>query len=228
MDVGFIGMGRMGKAMVRNLLKAGHRVRAWDKSPDALNEIRKDGAEIVANAQDAVHGDAVISMLPNDNAMRETFIDRPVLPKNGSTAIHINTATASIECTDELVAAHAAKGIPYISATVFGRPEMAAERNLNILAAGDPAMIARVQPLFDAMGKKPWQLGNVQRNSNVPKIASNLTPSPRKGGKGRCHNSEIDRGHRYLAARSRSHWAFRSARRPWPRASRLPLAAAWA
>jgi 3-hydroxyisobutyrate dehydrogenase-like beta-hydroxyacid dehydrogenase len=174
MDVGFIGVGRMGKAMVRNLLKAGHRVRAWDKSTRALDEIREDGAEIAASAEAAFRGDAVISMLPNDNAMRATFIDGPVLPKNGSSTIHINSATASIECTDELVAAHAARGVPYISAPVFGRPEMAAERNINILAAGDPAMIERVQPLFDAMGRKTWQLGSAQRNSNVAKIVGNL------------------------------------------------------
>jgi 3-hydroxyisobutyrate dehydrogenase-like beta-hydroxyacid dehydrogenase len=50
MDVGFIGVGRMGKAMTRNLLKAGHRVRAWDTSRAALDEIAKDGAEIAASA----------------------------------------------------------------------------------------------------------------------------------------------------------------------------------
>jgi 3-hydroxyisobutyrate dehydrogenase-like beta-hydroxyacid dehydrogenase len=164
----------MGTAMARNLLKAGHRVRAWDVSAAALEAIRKDGAEIAASVRDAFAGDAVISMLPNDDAMRATFIDGDILPKSGARTVHVNSATASLACTEELAELHAARGVPYVSATVFGRPEMAAERNLNILAAGDPAAIERVQPLFDAMGKKTWRLGNVPRNSNIAKIAGNL------------------------------------------------------
>ncbi len=173
MDVGFIGVGRMGHVMVRNLLQGGHRVRAWDTSSSALAEISTHGAEPAASAQDAFHGDAVISMLPNDEAMRATFLDGRILENSGA-PIHVNMATASVECTDELAAAHEARGVTYVSATVFGRPEMAAERNLNIMAAGDPGAITRVQPLFDAMGRKTWRLGDTPRNSNVAKIAGNL------------------------------------------------------
>jgi 3-hydroxyisobutyrate dehydrogenase-like beta-hydroxyacid dehydrogenase len=164
----------MGRVMVRNLLRAGHRVRAWDISTDARAEIGKHGAEIAADAQDAFSGDAVISMLPNDDAMRGVFLEGGVLPERGSTTVHVNMATASVECVSELAAAHAARGIAYVSAPVFGRPEMAAERNLNILAAGDPRAIERVQPLFDALGKKTWRLGDVPGNANVAKIAGNL------------------------------------------------------
>lgn len=173
MDVGFIGIGRMGTAMARNLLKAGHRVRAWDVSPEARERIGKDGAEIASSAEDAFRGEAVISMLPNDDAMRAAFIDSGILGKRG-TPIHVNTATASIDCTRELAAAHKASGVGYIAATVYGRPEMVAERNLNVLAAGDPALIEKVLPLFDAMGRKTWRLGVEPTNSSVAKIAGNL------------------------------------------------------
>src|SRR5262245_9303406 len=173
MEVGFIGVGRMGRVMVRNLLRAGHWVRGWDVSAEALDEIRKHGAETAGSAQDAFRGDAVISMLPNDEAMRACFLDGSIL-RQGGAPIHVNMATASIECTDELAAVQAANGVTYISATVFGRPEMAAERNLNIMAAGDPQAIERVQPLFDALGRKTWRLGEQPRNSNVTKIAGNL------------------------------------------------------
>jgi 3-hydroxyisobutyrate dehydrogenase-like beta-hydroxyacid dehydrogenase len=174
MQVGFIGVGRMGTAMARNLLRAGHRVLAWDVSRDALDRIKRDGAAVAGSAREAFSGDAVISMLPNDAAMRATFIAGDVLPERGHAPIHVNMATASVACAGELAAAHAAKGVPYVSATVYGRPEMAAERNLNILAAGEPALIQKVQPLFDAMGKKTWHLGSDPRNSNIAKIAGNL------------------------------------------------------
>lgn len=173
MQVGFIGVGRMGRAMSSNLLKAGHQVLAWDISKSALEEVKRNGAMIASSAQEAFSGNAVISMLPNDAAMRATFIDSDILA-TGKARIHVNMATASLECAQDLAKAHADKGITYLSATVYGRPEMAAERNLNILAAGDPAAIAEVQPLFDAMGRKTWQLGTDARNSNVAKIAGNL------------------------------------------------------
>ena len=84
MDVGFIGVGRMGRVMVRNLLRAGHRVRGWDVSAAALDEIRQHGAETAASAHDAFRGDAVISMLPNDEAMRACFLDGGILKQGGA------------------------------------------------------------------------------------------------------------------------------------------------
>src|SRR5262249_28035233 len=75
MEVGFLGTGRMGKVMAANLLKAGHRVRAWDKSPEPLHELKRAGADIATTAADAFLGDAVISMLPNDQALRDVFIE---------------------------------------------------------------------------------------------------------------------------------------------------------
>jgi 3-hydroxyisobutyrate dehydrogenase-like beta-hydroxyacid dehydrogenase len=172
-QVGFIGVGRMGGVMARNLLRAGHQVRAWDTSPDSVAALVKDGAKAASDGEDAFSGDAVISMLPNDEAMLSAF-DEKVLRKSGAPTIHINMATASVHCADTLTEAHRKCGIHYIAAPVFGRPEMAAERNLNIMAAGDAAAIDRVQPLFDAMGKKTWRLGPVPSQANVAKIAGNL------------------------------------------------------
>jgi 3-hydroxyisobutyrate dehydrogenase-like beta-hydroxyacid dehydrogenase len=173
-QVGFIGVGRMGGTMARNLLRAGHEVRAWDTSRESLAALTKDGAKAASSAEDAFAGEAVISMLPNDDAMFGVFLDEKILRKSGAPAIHINMATASIQCANELAAAHAKAGIQYIAAPVFGRPEMAAERNLNIMAAGDPAAIDRAQPLFDAMGKMTWRLGPTPSQANVAKIAGNL------------------------------------------------------
>src|ERR1700730_3699156 len=84
MQVGFVGVGRMGKAMAINLLKAGHRLRVWDTSPQPLHELEQAGAEIAANAGEAFHGDALISMLPNDDAVRGMFADGSIFPPGGS------------------------------------------------------------------------------------------------------------------------------------------------
>ena len=175
MDVGFIGVGRMGRAMVGNLLQAGHRVIAWDISASAMEQVSAIGASVAASASDAFCGDAVLSMLPNDEAIRAVFLSGGVLPqRGGSTIVHVNMATASVDCARALTEAHVQRGIGYLSAPVFGRPELAARREINILAAGPAAAIDKVQPLFDALGKKTWRLGEVPANANVTKIAGNL------------------------------------------------------
>jgi 3-hydroxyisobutyrate dehydrogenase-like beta-hydroxyacid dehydrogenase len=174
MQVGFLGTGRMGKAMAANLLKAGHRVRAWDKSPAALGELKAAGAEIAAGAAETVSGDALISMLPNDQALHEVFITGDLLRDANPAMVSVNMGTVSLDCVDELVAAHKARNIPYVAATVFGRPDVAAAAKLSIMAAGDAAAIDRVQPLFDAMGQRTSRVGLEPRHANIAKIAGNL------------------------------------------------------
>jgi 3-hydroxyisobutyrate dehydrogenase-like beta-hydroxyacid dehydrogenase len=173
MEVGFVGIGRMGSAMAANLLKAGHRVRAWDRSAVALRALEAQGAEIAADAQDAFRGDALFSMLPNDEVIREVFISGRMQPAEGS-PVHVNMATASVKLAKELAAYHSAQGVPYVAATVWGRPDVAAAGKLSIVAAGDPQAIERVQPLLDVIGQKTWRVGDEPSRANVAKIAGNL------------------------------------------------------
>lgn len=174
MEVGFLGTGRMGNAMAANLLKAGHRVRAWDKVPAALDALKTAGADIATSAADAMRGDVIISMTPNDQALRDVFIAGDLLKHAKPSMVSINMGTVSIDCVDELVATHAVHNVPYVAATVFGRPDVAAAGNLAIMAAGDSKTIDRVQPLFDAMGRKTFRVGPQPRHANIAKIAGNL------------------------------------------------------
>jgi 3-hydroxyisobutyrate dehydrogenase-like beta-hydroxyacid dehydrogenase len=173
MEVGFVGVGRMGSAMAANLLKAGHRVRAWDRSAAALRALQEQGAEIAADAQDAFRGDALFSMLPNDDVIRDVFIAGRMQPAGGS-PVHVNMATSSVKLAKELAAYHSAQGVPYVAATVWGRPDVAAAGKLSIVAAGDPEAIKRVQPLLDVIGQKTWRMGDEPSRANVAKIAGNL------------------------------------------------------
>ncbi|MGE0061607.1 MAG: NAD(P)-dependent oxidoreductase [Xanthobacteraceae bacterium] len=174
MQVGMIGAGRMGTAMARNLIKAGHKLRIFDIAKDNLRELEKDGAEIAASTKDAFGGDVTISMLPNDEAMRAVFVTGDTLPASGAKTIHVNMATASVACADELTALHKQRGVPYIAATVWGRPDAAAAAKLSIVTAGDAAAIDKAQPLFDVLGQRTTRLGDKPSNANVAKIAGNL------------------------------------------------------
>src|SRR5262249_13223096 len=91
-------------------------------------ELKRTGADIATTAADAFRGDAIISMLPNDQALREVFIEGDLLKHGRPSIVSVNMGTVSLDCVDALVAAHDARNIPYIAATVFGRPDVAAQQ----------------------------------------------------------------------------------------------------
>ena len=172
MDVGFIGIGSMGAAMVPNLVAAGHRVRVWNRNRAACEALH--GVEIVASPQDAFDSDAVLTMLSDDRAVRSVILDAGALTSARAGVVHVMMATISPALVDEVEAAHRAAGIAYVAAPVFGVPAAAAKAQLNIVVAGPAEAIAIVQPLFDALGRKTWPLGSDPKRANVAKIAGNL------------------------------------------------------
>jgi 3-hydroxyisobutyrate dehydrogenase-like beta-hydroxyacid dehydrogenase len=172
MDIGFIGLGRMGLAMARNLAKPGHSVRAWNRSPVEPGAI-PDG-EIVATPAEAFGADVVFTMLSDDAAIREVLLDTGVLDHARPGAVHVVTATISVEFAGELTAAHERAGIGYVSAPVFGRPDVAEAAQLNIVAAGARQAIATVQPLFDVLGRRMFLMGEDPKQANAAKIAGNM------------------------------------------------------
>ena len=172
MDVGFIGLGRMGRAMAARLVAAGHRVRVWNRSPEAARSI--EGAVAVASAADAFSGDAAITMLADDAALRAVIVEGGLLDGASRPAVHVGMSTVSVALARELAAVHARAGVAYVSAPVFGRPDAAAAGALNIVAAGEDGAIARVQPLLDAMGARTWRFGAEPEKANAVKLAGNF------------------------------------------------------
>ncbi len=172
MDVGFIGLGSMGAAMVPNLVKAGHRVRVWNRNPDAAKAL--EGVTVLASPAAAFENDAVVTMLSDDTAVRSVIIDSGALASARKDCIHVMMATISLALVEELHGLHRRAGIAYVAAPVFGVPAAAAKAQLNIMAAGDDATVAAVQPLLDALGQKTWRLGQDPKHANVAKIAGNM------------------------------------------------------
>lgn len=174
MKVGFIGLGAMGSAMASNLLAAGHGVTVWNRSEAATEPLASLGAKVARTADRAVLGDAVCSMLANDQAVRTVFLDSGLLDAMDPGTVHVNHATISVALARELAQAHAARGLDYVAAPVFGRPDAAAAAKLNIVAAGKATAIDTVRPLLDAMGVRVWPMGEVPERANVVKIAGNF------------------------------------------------------
>jgi 3-hydroxyisobutyrate dehydrogenase-like beta-hydroxyacid dehydrogenase len=173
MHVGFIGLGTMGKSMAANLIKAGHTLTVWNRSTGPADELAALGATVAAFPSEAFRGDAVITMLADDASTNAVVTDA-VLAGAAKGIVHVNMATVSVSAALSLSERHAARGLAYVAAPVFGRAEVAAAGKLNIVAGGLDATIARVQPLFDAMGQKTWRAGTEPAHANLIKIAGNF------------------------------------------------------
>jgi 3-hydroxyisobutyrate dehydrogenase-like beta-hydroxyacid dehydrogenase len=172
MDIGFIGLGTMGSQIAENLIKAGHQVRVWNRSRAPVDALARLGARPVAIAREAFSGDAVFSMLADDAAVH-AVID-PLLDSAPKGIVHVNMATISVSLARDLAARHRERGLFYVAAPVFGRPELAATGKLTIVVAGDPSAVARIEPLLAAIGQRTWPMGVQPERANVVKLAGNF------------------------------------------------------
>jgi 3-hydroxyisobutyrate dehydrogenase-like beta-hydroxyacid dehydrogenase len=163
----------MGRPIARNLLKAGHEVTVWNRSPEPVTELAAAGARTAATVEEALGAGVVFSVLSNNQAIEETFLDSGVLAAAAPGTVHINMATVSTTLARRAAELHAEHGVGYLAAPVFGRVPVAEAGALNILAAGQNALIDRVQPFFDAIGTRTWRLGEVPEQANIVKILGN-------------------------------------------------------
>ncbi len=174
MNIGFVGLGEMGRPIAANLLRAGHRLTVWNRSADKTRDLAEQGAHVVATpAETCVDSDALFTMLADDGALR-AVMDGGVLAALHAPMVLVNLATVSVAYARELAAATQARGAGYVAAPVFGRPPVAAAAQLNIVVAGEAEAVRRVEPALSAIAKKIWPMGDTPERANVVKIAGNF------------------------------------------------------
>ena len=155
MDVGLIGLGRMGTGIAKSMLRAGHRVTVYNRTRERAEALRKDGASVAGSLAEACRGDAVLTMLADDAALEGVvFGDGGMLKSLARGGVHISLSTISVALSDRLAADHTRAEQEYIAAPVFGRPEAAEAGKLAVVAAGSKATVERFKPLFEAIGQK--------------------------------------------------------------------------
>ena len=175
MKIGFIGLGRMGGGMAASLLQAGHEVTVYNRTPGRAEALVAQGAKAAASVADACRGAAVITMLANDQAVEEVvFGDGGVIDTLAPGAIHISSSTISVALAERLTLAHRELGIRFLSAPVFGRPEVAAAGQLMVIAAGAPDTIEEATPLLEAIGRKTSIVSEVPATANLVKLSGNF------------------------------------------------------
>ncbi len=174
MKIGFIGLGQMGTAIAGNLIRAGHTVTVWNRSPAAVKALVDHGAIAAKTPADTMQGEVLFSMLASDQAMQDIGLDAGLLEKAAKGFVHVNLATISPAFARALAAAHDSRGLGYVAAPVFARPEAAAKKNMVVLAAGANDAVAKVEPLLAAIGRRTVRVSETPELANLFKIAGNF------------------------------------------------------
>jgi len=175
LKVGFVGLGRMGAGMAANLLKAGHEVIVYNRTRAKLEPLLAQGAKAGSTVSEACSGDALMTMLSNDEAVESImFGDGGVLGGLRSGAIHVSSSTISVALSEKLEAAHVKAGQRYVAAPVFGRPDAAAAGKLFVVAAGATDAVRGVEPLLDAIGQSTFVVSEAARVANLVKLSGNF------------------------------------------------------
>jgi len=175
MQVGFIGLGRMGSPIAANLLGARHDLTVYNRTKAKAEHLVLRGAQLAKTPGDAARGDVVITMLADDHA-----VDQAVFAKDGILAvlapgaIHVSMSTISVALSERLDAAHREKRQGFVSAPVFGRPDAAASANLFVVPAGKRETVAKCQPLFDEIGQRTFPVGEEPPMANLVKLSGNF------------------------------------------------------
>jgi len=179
--IGFVGLGRMGRAMAANLAAGGCKVTAYIRHPDRAGELAALGLQPSLAIEDVFDCDIVISMLPDDAAVHEIVFGRNgELGLDGLAsnlmpgAVHLSMSTISTAAAARFASEHARYNQHYVAAPVFGNPDAAKARELFIIAAGQAEQVVRIQPIFDLLGQRTFYVGVDPASANLVKLAGNV------------------------------------------------------
>lgn len=176
MRIGFLGTGTMGTPMAHRLLAAGHELSVWNRTEGRTEPLLREGAIAAGTPAEAELGaDAVITMLFDDQANEEVlFGPNGLLDALSPGALHIACSTISVALSERLTAEHARRGIDFVAAPVFGRPNVAAEGRLWIVLAGSNSAIERARPVLEPLSRGMSVVGNQPPQAHAVKLGGNF------------------------------------------------------
>ncbi|MGD0932342.1 MAG: NAD(P)-dependent oxidoreductase [Candidatus Korobacteraceae bacterium] len=176
MKIAFIGLGNMGTAMARNLVRAGHELTLWNRTPAKAEALKAEGAKVAQSAGEAAkHAEVVITMLADDHAVEAAVLHAGgVLENLARGATHISMSTISVVLSGRLAEEHGKRGQHYITAPVFGRPEAAAAGKLFVATAGEKATVEQCKPILEVLGQRVFVIGDQPEMANVVKLSGNF------------------------------------------------------
>jgi 3-hydroxyisobutyrate dehydrogenase-like beta-hydroxyacid dehydrogenase len=174
MQIGFIGLGRMGQAIAGRLVDAGYRLTVYNRTRSKADALEKAGATVAPSIADASRGrDVVFTILTDDAALAEV-VDGGLLDALPRGAIHCPMGTHSVTALTDLAARHESAGQTLVAMPVLGRPDAAAAGQLGLVPAGPADAVERLAPLFEVIGRKAFNAGTNPAGAAAVKLANNM------------------------------------------------------
>ena len=170
MRVAFLGLGIMGRPMAASLVRAGHEVAVWNRTPKDV-----EGARTASSPADAVSGAEVVWICVSDTKAVESVLFGPqgVESSIAPGTIVVDSSTISPSAELQFAELLRAKGVDYVDAPITGSKAAAESASLIFMAGGDPAVLAKLDPVFKAMGKQVFRMGDTSKGQ-AAKLAMNL------------------------------------------------------
>lgn len=176
MRIGFIGLGKMGIPMALRLIAAGHELAVWNRSEGRSEPLLREGAIQAGTPAEAELGaGAVITMLFDDAAHEDVlFGPNALLDAFSPGSLHISCSTISVALSERLTMEHAKRGVEFVAAPVFGRPNVAQEGRLWTVVAGTDAAVERARPILQAFSRGISVVGKEPRQAHAVKLGGNF------------------------------------------------------
>jgi 3-hydroxyisobutyrate dehydrogenase-like beta-hydroxyacid dehydrogenase len=172
--VGWIGTGRMGDAMVRRLLAAGHDVHVWNRTRAKAERLTGLGATVVDTPAELAHREVVFTMVAADADLLAVTLGEGGLLRDGlGPAYLVDSSTVSAEMSDRVRLACARHGTTLLAAPVSGNPKVARAGRLSMAVSGPPEAFTDVEPLLRAIGSSVTYVGE-RDTARLVKLAHNI------------------------------------------------------
>ena len=174
MNIGFIGLGLMGKPMARNLKRAGAQVSVYNRSRQKVDELAKEGFTPLACPAEAAKSSVVICMVSDTAAVEEIlFGENGIIKAAPADSLVIDMGTTEIGATRKFAIRLIEAGFQFVDAPVSGGEVGAIEGTLSIMVGASESDMQRVKPILDVLGKQVVHVGDVG-SGQIAKAANQI------------------------------------------------------
>lgn len=178
MKIGFIGLGHLGTPIAENIIEKGHQVFVYNRTASKAKPLTEKGATACADIKSlAKECTVILTIVSDDKALKSICEGAEGLIENMQAgAVHVSMSTILPQTADALAAQHTQKGLHYLAAPVFGRPEAARARKLNFVLSGEAKIRQQAEPILkDAGAAGVWDFGDAITAANTVKLCGNFT-----------------------------------------------------
>jgi 3-hydroxyisobutyrate dehydrogenase-like beta-hydroxyacid dehydrogenase len=178
MKIGFIGLGSLGTPIALNLVESGRELYVYNRTAAKTKALTDKGAIACSSVKEMAAACSMILTMVSDDKALKSICEGPdgLLENMQPGAVHVSMSTILPQTAADLAALHTQKGSHYLASPVFGRPEVARARKMNVVVSGPESLRKQIEPILkDAGGAGIWDFGEVITAANVVKLCGNFT-----------------------------------------------------